>query len=270
MCTFAPRKYLMIFKITLQEFLVYRLNFLLWRFRNLVFFLSLIIFWQAVYGSKSVLFNYQKSQMISYVIGVVFLRSLILASRTAEIAEKIKKGELNRLLLLPIKIKIFWLVTELADKSLNVFFSLLEILLVFSLFRIDFYLPVKISTYIVFFAVVFLSLLLYFFISLSVSLLAFWTDETWAARFLFTIIFLEFLSGAFFPIDVLPAAFSWVINLTPFPYLIFFPLKIWLEQLPSLMILKTLVVCLFWVIVFYQVNNHLWKKGFEKYGAFGG
>lgn len=270
MCTFAPRKYLMIFKITLQEFFVYRLNFLLWRFRNLVFFASLIIFWQAVYGYKSVFFTYQKSQMISYVVGVVFLRSVVLASKTAIIAEQIKKGELNRLLLLPVKIKIYWFVAELADKSLNLFFSLLEILLVFSLFRIDFYLPVKISTYIVFFAVVFLSLLLYFFISLSVSLLAFWTDETWAARFLFTIIFLEFLSGAFFPLDILPAGFSKIINFTPFPYLIFFPLKIWLEQLPSLMILKTIGICLFWVIVFHQVNNYLWKKGFEKFGAFGG
>jgi ABC-2 type transport system permease protein len=115
-----------------------------------------------------------------------------------------------------------------------------------------------------------LAFFLYFFLSFFLSSVAFWTEEIWATRWLFGIIFLEFLAGAFFPIDVLPLGLQRIIYLTPFPYLVFFPLKVWLEQLSSGLIGQSLVVCGFWVVVFYWLARWLWQKGAKNYGAYGG
>jgi ABC-2 type transport system permease protein len=264
------KKYLQVIKLTLEDYFVYRLNFLLWRFRSFVFFLSLFFFWLAVYGTKQEFLGYQKSQMLAYVVGIAFLRSIVLGSRSIDLAGQIRSGELTRLLLWPVGMLPFWFSRDLADKALNFFFTVIEIGAVLLIFKFPFYFPQNIQTYIYFGGLSILALFLYFFLSFFISAVAFWTEEVWAARWLFGIIFLEFLAGAFFPIDVLPNWLQKIIYLTPFPYLIFFPLKIWLEQLPQLTIIKSLVVCSFWLVFFYWLASLVWRKGAKNYGAYGG
>ena len=94
-------KYFQLAKITFEEYLAYRLNFILWRFRSLITFLTLFFFWLAIYGGKEELLGYQKTQMITYVVGVVFLRSIILASRSADLAGQIRSGELTKIIIAP-------------------------------------------------------------------------------------------------------------------------------------------------------------------------
>jgi len=57
------RKYFQLAKITFQEYFVYRLNFLLWRFRSIVSFVTLLFFWLVIYGGRNELLGYQKAQM---------------------------------------------------------------------------------------------------------------------------------------------------------------------------------------------------------------
>ena len=174
------RKYLQLAKLTFEEYFVYRLNFILWRFRSLVFFVILFIF------------------------------------------------------------------------------------------KMPFWLPQNPATYLIFLAIIILAVLLYFFISFSLSIAAFWTEEVWATRWLFGIVFLEFFAGALFPIDVLPAALQRIIYLIPFPYLVFFPLKIWLEQVSLASAIQATFICLAWLLFFYWLASFLWRKGAKNYGAYGG
>jgi len=264
------KKYVHIFKITFEEYFAYRLNFFLWRFRSFVSFFALVIFWLAVYGPGENVFGYERSQMATYLIGVAFLRSLVLASRSFEISRHIRQGELSRYLLWPIGIKSFWFGRDLADKSINLVFAFFEIGLVMLTLKLNFYFPEKSIYYLIFFVLILLSILLYYFLSFSISILAFWTEDVWATRWLLGIIFLEFLSGAFFPLDILPSWASRIIYFTPFPYLVFFPLKVWLGQVTAADSIRVLFICFFWLVFFFVLSNYLWKKGFKKYGAYGG
>lgn len=263
-------KYLQVIKITFQEYFVYRLNFLLWRFRSFVFFLTLFFFWLAIYGTKDEFLGYQKSQMLAYVVGIAFLRGVVLGSRSADLAGQIRTGELTKLVLRPIGMLSFWFSKDVADKLLNLFFTIFEISLVLAIFKFPFYFPSRPESYLFFVILVILALFLYYFLSFTLSLSAFWTEEVWATRWLFGIIFLEFLAGAFFPIDVLPGWVPKLIYLTPFPYLVFFPLKIWLEQLALVVIIRAILVCFAWLIFFYWLANFLWRRGVKNYGAYGG
>ncbi|RJR25162.1 hypothetical protein C4578_01865, partial [Candidatus Microgenomates bacterium] len=245
-------------------------NFFLWRFRNFVSFFALVIFWLAIYGVGENVFGYEKSQMITYLIGIAFLRSLVLASRSFEISRHIRRGELSRYLLWPLSINSFWFGRDLADKSINLIFAFFEIGLVILIFKLNLYFPQSPANWIFFIVLVLLSTLLYYFLSFCISILAFWTEDVWATRWLLGIIFLEFLSGAFFPLDILPGWLSRVVYFTPFPYLVFFPLKIWLGQVAIGESFRVLAITIFWLGLFYFLSSYLWKKGFRKYGAYGG
>lgn len=263
-------KYVQLAKLTFQEYFVYRLNFILWRFRSLIFFLSVFFFWLAIYGQRGEFLGYQKAQMLAYVVVVAFLRGVVLGTRSADLAGQIKSGELTRIILWPIKMIKFWFCRDLVDKAINIGFIILEIGLVLWLFKFPFYFPQNPETYLYFLAMVVLAVFLYFFFSFFLSLTAFWTEEIWATRWLFGVILLNFLAGVIFPIDVLPNWLAKIVYLTPFPYLVFFPIKIWLEQLSMMMIIKAFLICLLWLALFYWLSLFLWRKGVKKYGAYGG
>jgi len=264
------RKYFQLAKITFEEYYVYRLNFILWRFRNFVFFLSLVFFWLAIYGNRGEFLGYQKAQMLTYVIGIALLRTIVLGSRSIDLGSQIRSGDLTKLLLKPIKTMRFWFNQDVVDKFLDLFFAIIEITAVLLILRFSLYLPHSVTTYIYFIILSLLAVFLYFFLSFTLSVVAFWTEEIWATRWLFGVIFLEFLAGAFFPLDVLPSWLTKIIYLTPFPYLVFFPLKIWLEQLSGAMIIQAILVCFGWLVFFWWLSTFLWQKGAKNYGAYGG
>lgn len=261
------KKYFQIFKLTLQEYLVYRLNFVLWRFRSFIFFLTLIFFWLAVYGSKNELLGYQKSQMLTYVVGVAFLRGVVIASRIADLSRLIRDGDLSKIILLPVNIFKVFLSWDFSDKFLNISFAIFEISLVSVLFHFSIYFPATLWLVFLSLIAVVLAFFLYFFLNMTLSITAFWTDDIWSTRWLFGVILLEFFSGAVFPIDILPEWLARIIYLTPFPYLIFFPMKIWLGQIPINEVYKTMSICTVWLAFFYWLAHFLWRKGIKTYCA---
>ncbi|MCL5090786.1 MAG: ABC-2 family transporter protein [Patescibacteria group bacterium] len=264
------KKYLEVVRLSLQESLTYRFSFFLWRFRNLISFATIIIFWQAVYVTRQSLFGYQKSQMIAYLFGTAILRNLVLASKTTELAGQIKSGDLTKLLVRPMNIFSYMASRDMSDKLLNFVLSIFEVSLILFLFSFQLYFPQNPLTYLYFILILVLVVPLYFFISLIISLTGFWTEDIWATRWLFGVILLEFMAGIYFPIDILPHFLSSIFYLTPFPYLIYFPIKIWNEQLAGMDLIKTFIVCSGWLIIFHFLANKLWKKGVKNYGAYGG
>jgi ABC-2 type transport system permease protein len=224
----------------------------------------------AAYGNQEELLGYQREQMITYLIIVTFLRGFILASRTADIAGKIRSGELTRIMVLPIRMVNYWLGKDFVDKALNLFFTSLEIGLILLIFNFPFSLPQSPLTYLYFALMTILAVTLFFFFSFFLSVTAFWTEEIWATRWLFGVIFLNFFAGAIFPIDILPSWLVKAISFTPFPYLVYYPAKVWLEQLAASEILTAFSVSLFWLLIFFWLTKVLWKKGAKNYGAYGG
>lgn len=263
-------KYWLLIKNTLEEYFVYRLNFLLWRFRSFIFFLTLFFFWSAIYQNQTELFGYQKAQMLTYVIGVAFLRGIVMASRSTDLEADIYSGRISTFLLKPLRPRKFYFTRDIADKFLNISFILIEVSLVLYLFKPDFWFPQNLSTYLFFLTLVLMSMFLFFFINLIAASIAFWTGAVWAPRWVIMLVLLEFMSGAVFPIDILPTWMAKIILLTPFPYLIFFPLKVWLEQVSIVEIIPVTMIMIFWLVITFSLSQLVWRKGLKTYSAWGG
>lgn len=254
-----------------MEYFVYRVNFFLWRFRRIVSFLTLIFFWQAVYGARNEVFGYQKAQMLTYIVGISVLQGIILGGRTADLAGMIKNGDLvSKFLLRPWNVISTWFFRDLADRFLNLIFVVIEIAFLINILNLPFYFPKKLNSLIIFISLSIFALCLNFLISYLISCVGFWVDNVWAPRWLFAVIFLEFMSGKYFPLDVLPQPIFKAINLTPFPYLVYFPLQVYLEKVTLMEAVKALLILIFWTIVFYQFTKIVWKKGLRDYTAYGG
>jgi len=265
------KKYWRIAKMALEEHLVYRLNIFLWRFRNVVFLFSLIVFWQAVFAGKGEIFGYQKQQLFTYVIGASILKALVFSSRVADLAGMIKSGEVvHKFLLKPWQVIGVFFSRDLAVKLTDIFFTLAEAFVLIKLMRLPVYWPEERETIWLFSLSCFLAIFLFFFLSFLLSLTAFWVDNVWAPRWLFGAIFLNFFAGAFFPLDILPRPLFQLINLTPFPYLVYFPLKIYLGQLKRGEIYQGMFLLSFWLVFFVLFTRWAWQKGLKNYSPWGG
>lgn len=262
------RKYWLVFKNTISEYFIYRLNFLAWRLRVIFRILTLYFFWLAVFKNQGLIFSYEKKEILTYILGVSIIGSIVIASRSVDIAGEINQGNLTNYLLKPISYFKFWFVKDLVDKFLNIIFSFLEIGLILFFLKPEIFYQKEFSNYFFLFLVIPFSVLLYFYFNCLLGMVAFFTPETWAVRFIFTIL-LEFLAGGFFPLDVLPKNIYSFLTLLPFPYFLFFPLKIYLGRLSILEIRNGFFILISWLLLMNFIVRKVWQKGLKIYAAEG-
>ncbi len=261
------RKYLEVFRTTLSQYFAYRLNFILWRFRMVLNLFIIYFLWQSVFEGKSSLFGYSKTQMLSYILLSSLISNFVLATRTVDIAGEIISGNIINYILKPISFFKYYFARDLTDKILNIFFAVVEISLIIILFKPPVYLQNNFFIYIPFVIFIFLGTLISFFISLNLSFIGFWSNEVWAPRFIYFIL-VFFLSGTYFPLDILPKPIYYFLLLTPFPYFYYLPTKIYLRGINYNLFFE-IVVCSVWVYLSYYLAKFFWRKGLKSYSFFG-
>lgn len=207
--------------------------------------------------------------MMIYVLGIGFISNAILSSFSGYIAGQIRSGEITKDLLLPISIFKKLFVEDLIDKGFNIVFFIPEMIVLSFLFHIVPIFPDSFLAVFVFVIFLITSMFLFFFLNIFLSLTAFWTDEVWAVRWLFGVILFDFFSGLYFPLDVLPDALFKIIQFTPFPYLAYYPMKLWLGDISINEGIQAIGITAFWAVIFYLLTTRLFKLGVKDYGAFG-
>lgn len=259
-------KYLSIFTISLQEFFTYRLNFVMWRVRQVFVFLIPFFIWSAVLGGGGEIYGYRFNSIMTYLFGTTILRSLVMGSRTVDLGMMINSGYLTIPLLKPLNIFHFFFTRDLADKFFNLTFIMIEIPIILLLFRPPVFIQTDPTILLYTIISVVLAMLIYFYINIIFGSFGFWTKEVWAPRFLLMVI-LEFATGAMFPLDMLSQSLQRILYYTPFPYLLFTPLKIYLGEVSEFT--SSLITQTIWVIILYILTTIIWRKGILRYEAEG-
>jgi ABC-2 type transport system permease protein len=184
------------------------------------------------------------------------------------IGDEINTGNLSNYLLKPINYFLYYLSKDLGDKAMNIVFSIFEIGLIIFIFKPPLFFQRNPELLLFSFVSVVAALMIYFFFNILLGLVGFWSPEVWGPRFVFTIV-VSFFAGSFFPLDILPKAAFNILSLTPFPYMIFFTIKIYLGTLPIIEIYKGLLISFSWVILSYLIVRSVWIKGLRAYTAQG-
>jgi ABC-2 type transport system permease protein len=264
-------KYFSIFKISFQQEFAYRLNFVMWRVRNVMQIFLIFFLWDSVFTDSSrEVFGYNKDRILTYVFGILILRALVFSARAVDIAGEISRGDLTNFLLKPVNYFRYWFTRDLSSKALNLGFAVVEAGLLYLILKPPFFVQTSPVLILLFIVSIVLAILLFFSLLILINLTPFWAPESgWAAQFLFVVIITEFLSGAVFPLDIFPSIIQRVLYFLPFPYLLFFPLQIYLGKLNIELILGGILLAVAWTVVLFVAVNFVWNKGIRRYAAEG-
>ncbi len=265
------RKYWQIFKISFQEEFAYRFNFVLWRVRNVFQILLTFFLWSAVFSDPgTVIFGYDRSRILTYVFGIMIVRALVLSARAMDVATDIAQGDFSNYLVKPISYFRFWFTRDIASKTLNIGFAAVEFVILYLILKPPFFFQPDIYVFLTFLISIGIAILIYFFLLFIISAVPFWAPElAWGSHFLVTVVIIEALSGSIFPINILPAGLQSLAMATPFPYLIYFPVQVYLGNIGGLELVRGLFVGIFWVVALWFSLNIIWQRGLKAYQAVG-
>lgn len=263
-------KYIRAAKITWESMFVYRLNFIMWRIRNIVQIVAIYFLWSSILSRDPNVFGYSTSQMLTYILGTSLMRALVFSSRSIDTQSEISSGDLNNYLIKPLDYFKYWFSRDLADKFMNLLFSAAEVTLLVIWLKPPIFIqsdPLFASGFIL---VALLAMVMYFYFSFLISMTTFWIPEGngWPQRFL-VFVTLEFFSGGLFPLDILPPFLATVVSKLPSAYFLHVPLQIYLGRTDVSGILTTIMVMFVWIVLFKKLADWVFERGLRIYGAYG-
>lgn len=262
-------KYLYAYALSLQNVLQRRSSLVMDRVGGLAIVTALYFFWASLLGGREDFLGYTRAQLLSYALAMNVLRSFVFTGRGWELVGEIASGRISSYLLRPIDYVSYSLSLDLAQKTVHAAAALLEVGALIYVLDAPVYIPRHAVTWALFLLALAISSLLFFLLEFLVSALAFWTSESAGPLFCFEI-FVQFASGSFFPIDVLPGGLQALLRATPFPYIVFFPLNIYLERATAAEALRLLALQGAWLALAWALTRIVWNRGLREYAAEGG
>ena len=263
-------KYFSVFKISFEAEFAYRLNFIMWRVRNVLSIFVVFFLWDTIFANPGrEVFGYDRAKILTYIFGLIIMRSVVLSIRSVDVPGEIARGELSNYLIKPLSYFKYWFTRDIGSKGLNLIFAIFESTILFLILKPPFFLQTNIVYILLFLCSVVLAVVLYFFLVFMFTTPVFWfPEQAWGMMFLlFTVV--DLFGGGVFPIDILPAAFQKILYLTPFPYLLFVPVQIYLGKISPVQTVGMLLVGLSWLAILAALVRYLWSKGLKVYGAEG-
>ena len=264
-------KYWHVIQIGIQNTLVYRFNFFFRAAFSLVPLLATIYLWQTVYqGQKSNIGNYTLAGMISYYLLVTIVDTLTAVNEDDwQIAAEIKDGNISQFLIKPIDYLAYRLCLFFSGKIIFTSVSMVPVGLFLFFYRHYLVAPPSGTALGCCLVSLFLTGLLQFFMSYTLALLAFWLLEV--STIIFILFAFEYIAGGhLFPLNILPPGLERVLDLTPFPYQLFFPVSIYLGQSTGRALWQGMAIQAAWVLFFYLLAQGVWRRGIRTYTAVGG
>lgn len=261
------KKYFQIIHLGIIQVFTYRLSFILWRLRNVFNLIFIYFLWTSVFTNRLSVFSYTQEKLVTYILIINLLSSLVLLTRTADVAADILSGDIMNYFLKPFSFFKFIISKEFADKLLNLFFTIIEIFILFLILKPHLFIQTNPNSYLLFFISLVIGGIISFFISLNISFIAFWSNEIWAPRWIYSIL-TWFLAGSFFPLDILPQSIYNILLLTPFPYLIFLPSKLFLDEF-TIKLIVPIAISIMWCFILFFLTKKMWEKGIKNYSAYG-
>ncbi|MCX8156213.1 MAG: ABC-2 family transporter protein [Verrucomicrobiae bacterium] len=265
-------KYWQVLQVGIQNTLVYRVNFLFRATFALVPLTAMVMLWKTIYAGATGgrVGAYDLAQMISYYLLVTVTDALTAVTEDDwQIAADIKDGLISQFLLKPLDYLGYRLSLFVAGRLVYTAVAAVPVTLFILWHRQYFVLPPDWTTALCFFVSLVLTALLNFLTSFTMALLAFWVLEV--ATFIFILFAFEYLAGGhLFPLDILPAGLAGALMYTPFPYMLYFPISVYLGRTQQEALWGGLAMQALWVIAAYALARLVWARGIRRYGAVGG
>jgi ABC-2 type transport system permease protein len=268
-----------ILRISLEERLVYRGDFMLGTLMRFLPFVTQIFLWTAVFSVvPGSIAGYTKNDIIAYYLLTNVSRAFSsMPGLASGISRSILDGSIKKYLIQPVDMIGFLFITRVAHKLVYYTVALIPFALVFFLCR-DFFTTggPPFATFVAFLASLVMAFVLGFFLESTIGMIGFWFLEVNSLLFVYMLLNF-FLSGHMFPIDMLDGvtliggiSLGDVVRILPLQYLAYFPSAVFLGKVAGADLVRGLVIELGWVVFFIALSHWLFRRGLRRYSAFGG
>ncbi|MBI3626539.1 ABC-2 family transporter protein, partial [Candidatus Uhrbacteria bacterium] len=240
------KKYIVAFQLSLSRQFTYRANFMFGRMRELVAFSALILLFIAIPRGLA---GYTSDQLVMYMLMSTFISALFSVFAMYGMIDEIADGDLINYLLRPINYFLYSLSVVTAMRFLVFVAGIAEVILLALVFqRADLLNWMLRAHWLAFLVLLTGGLAIVQLLDFIVGCMAFWTNRSNGPRWLLFILVM-FCTGSFFPIDLFPNWVRKVLELTPFPSLVFVPIKAWFGDLSHAQLLQAIQIDVFWVVI---------------------
>ncbi len=256
--------YFDIFRFSFIRFFAYPYEIVASGAKTLVEIVFLIIFWSLY--SKSAVNSPGPEIFASYFLIASGINNIVM-SQWGEFGSllgiSIRSGAINNILLKPYNLLPAMYFNSLGKDGINIIIALITITLGLALQT-----PSTLVSLILFILFLICAFLIsYSFNVLQGTLFLYSPDATGIRNSVNHII--AVLSGLMIPIYLFPEPFKRIIELSPFPWMVYGPVHA--LQTPTITpdVLTNLAVAMFWGVTLSIFSNSLWHKSLKRYEAIG-
>jgi viologen exporter family transport system permease protein len=258
----AGRKASALFQVYLSLMVEYRAEIYLWVFAGMLPLILLGVWAQA---GASGAFTLSRIDFIRYFIAAFVVRQFTFIWVIWEFEELVVTGKLSQQLLQPLNPVWRFLASHVTERVVRLPLVGVIVGLCFLIYPEAFWVP-DASHALGALALIMFAFLVRFVMQYMMAMLAFWSERASAIEDLWYVLHL-FLSGLIAPLEVYPPSVRAVAELTPFPYLIYYPAALLTGR--SVPVAKAAIVLAVWGLAALVIQRKLWKKGIASYTAMG-
>jgi ABC-2 type transport system permease protein len=259
--------YLQQFKTTTAMMFQYRASLLIWMIGQVLEPLIYLVVWSTVSNTLGGnVGNYTTAQFAGYFLVFMVVNQITYTWIMFEFEYRVREGMLSFALLRPVHPIHSFIADNLSSKliTLPIMMAIaIALAIVFSAtmsltwIGLAFFIPALL-----------LAFLIRFLLEWTLALAAFWTTRVSALnRAYFTLML--FLSGEIAPLSLLPAPIQTAASISPFHWMLGFPVEILLGRLTVTESILGIGIQVIWLLAALLLVNVVWKAGIRVYSAVG-
>lgn len=258
------KKYLLVIRITAQEILEYRFNFIIHVLKYALSVSLMALVWLAVQAETNVE-GLTPEFTVRYFLFAAILYGLS-NFHTWYIEEDIKQGRLSKYLTKPYNYYRFGFTNQLTYTSIDLVIKLIIIIPLLNLLRFSFS---PNTTQIIFFTVFIPFIYIFTFLTqFTIANLSFWLKDAYSIRWV-SLSISRFLAGVIVPLNLLPEKLTKITFFLPFQHLVYTPIQIIQGNITVQRAGMGLLILLLWIIIAWIIKEKVWQKGVHSYEAIG-
>src|SRR5262245_29833511 len=266
----SARTWWTILRISLEERLIYRGDFMLGTLMRFLPLVTQIFLWTAVFSvvQSGSIAGYSKDELIAYFILVNIARAFSsMPGLASSIPRGILDGSIKKYLIQPVDMIGYLLLSRVAHKLVYYVVALVPFAIVFFLCRGYFPGWPAPGVFIAFLASLVMAFLLGYFLDACIGMIGFWFLEVTSLLFVYMLLN-YFLSGQMFPIELLDGVkvfgnFSAgdAVRILPFQYMAYFPTAVFLGKVAGTELVTGLAINFAWVVFFVFASRFMFNRG---------
>ena len=263
----TARKVRVLLGVWFAHMSAYRAEIIIWMLTGTIPLIMLAVWIGKAQAVGGELDGYTPPRFAAYFLGAWIAQQCIVAWVAWELDGQIRQGLLSSKLLRPIDPLWEFAAGHVTERFVRLPFILIIVTVGVLLVPGTSITP-DIWHVLLFALSISLAFAIRFLTAYSIGLLSFWFTQATAIDDLYYVT-AAFLTGAFAPLTFYPLAVQRVVEWTPFPYLVYYPVRILNGDASGGEIVRTFLVQIAWVAILWVVRSILWRRGLRRYGAVG-